>query len=501
MLSQRTQFVKNVSADREAVHLLQRATSAAGKHAFVTHLEKLATKLKITLRGSDLLRIFLSWCHDTKPLPTNLQAAIQARAHAEMQKRATKRAFIRRTNLDWKRSDRDAFLATIPIKTVKALKTPFPPVGHHIAISPSIVKKWHHHLAFGKQPDKRKRRLPIHLLNSSKLIADIAPSDSAIFKNNKGEIIGMVIRNFCPDEGAVTWADSIAEQALSLRKNIRMEDTGKLGEIIGMVIRNFCPDEGAVTWADSIAEQALSLRKNIRMEDTGKLVQIGYSAGSLSSPKFDWVKNLLSDMHSHDTLTKINDDDSSVFAFAWQQMRSLLPTPIIDDIDLYLNNTKIKRMDANGHLASSQSQRSFSVRIGDNEFDFHHAELAPPTGAFGQNYSRPIHYETQPHKYAASWTLSHNIGLPGGMHFYFAKYGIRVQAAPNTVIVWIPTDAHGTCLPNYHPNDNEPPLLQRGLAFVTSNRLPSVWQAYVDGHISHARALHEITQRSDERYG
>ncbi|RDB28016.1 hypothetical protein Hypma_002267 [Hypsizygus marmoreus] len=458
MLSQRTQFLNDVSADREAVQLLQHATSVAGKDMFATHLGSLAAKFKITARGSDLFRMFISWCHATKPLPVNLQTAMQARAHTEMQKRATKRAFIRRTNLDWRHSDRDAFLSTIPVITVKALKTPFPPVGHHIATSPSIVKKWHHHLAFGKQADKRKRRLPIHLLNSSKLIADIAPTDSALLKNKKGDIIGMVIRNFCPDEGAVAWADSIAEQAVSLRKNIRMEDTGTL-------------------------------------------VQIGYSAGSRSSPKFDWVKNLLSNAHSDNTLAEINNDDSSVFAFAWQQLRSLLPTPIIDDFDVYLNNTKIKRMDANGHLPSSQSQRSYSVKILDNEFDFHHAELAPPTGVFGQNYSRPIHFETQPHKYAASWTLSRDVGVAGGMHFYFAKYGVRVQAAPNTVIVWIPTEPHGTCLPNYHPRDSKSPFSQRGLAFVTSNRLPSIWQSYIEGRLTHAQTLHKITHRSDERYG
>ncbi|RDB25914.1 hypothetical protein Hypma_006366 [Hypsizygus marmoreus] len=438
MRSQHSKFVIHVSTDPEAVHLLQHATSLADKRAFITKLENLATKLKIAPRGPDPFRTFLTWCHNIESLPAALRIAIQARQVAEMRKRAAKRAFICRTNLDWKHADRDAFLATIPVHIAKTLKTPFPPIGRHIATSPSIVKKWYHHFAFGKQPDKRKRRLPIHLLNSSKLTIDVAPTDSAIFKNKTGEIVGIVLRNFCPDEAA--------------------------------------------------------------MEDTGKLVQIGYSAGSRSSPKFDWVKNLLSDKHSEDTLTEINDDDSSVFAFAWQQMRSLLPIQIIDDFDLYLNSTKIKRMDANGQLPSAHSQRSYSVKIHDNEFDLHHAQLAPPTGVFGQNHSRPIHYETQPHKYAISWTLSRNVGAAGGMHFYFAKYGIRVQAAPNTVI-WIPTEPHCTCLPNYHPTDNEPYILQRGLAFVTSNRLPSIWQEYLDGQITHTQALLKITGKSDERYG
>ncbi|RDB18594.1 hypothetical protein Hypma_014787 [Hypsizygus marmoreus] len=184
MLSQHTQFMNHVSADHEAVHLLQYTTSVVSKDMFATHLENLATKFKITSRGSDLFRMFLSWCHTAKPLPINLKAVMQA--------------------------------PTIPIISIKALKTPFSPIGHHIAISPSIVKKWHHYLAFGKQADKRKRHWPIHLLNSSKLIADIAPTDSAILKNKKGNIISMVIRNFCPDKSAVAWADSIAKRAISI---------------------------------------------------------------------------------------------------------------------------------------------------------------------------------------------------------------------------------------------------------------------------------------------
>ncbi|RDB20488.1 hypothetical protein Hypma_012446 [Hypsizygus marmoreus] len=456
--SEQSKFVRRVATDLEAMHLLRHATSTIDKEAFITKLEHLTADSKTLPRGTDPFRTFLTWCHNTDSLPTTVKTALAARKLTEMQKRATKRTFIDHTNLDWKHVDRDAFLDAIPVTIVKTLKTPFPPVGHHIAISPSIVKKWHHHFAFGKQADTRKPRRPIHLLNPSKLTVDLAPTDSAIFKNKKGDIIGVVLRNFCPDEDAVAWADTIAERALPLRKNIRMEDTGKL-------------------------------------------VQIGYSAGSRSSPKFDWVKNLLSETHPDDVVAEIDKNDSSVFAFAWQQLRALLPSPIIDNFDLYLNDTKIRRMDAHGQLPSTQSQGSYSVKIRNNDFTFHNAELAPPTGVFGQNYSRPIHFETQPHKYAASWTLSRNVGLAGGMHFYFAKYGIRVQGAPNTVIVWIPREAHGTCLPNYHPTNDEPPFSQRGLAFVTSNRLPSIWQAYLEGHLTHAQALQEMARRSDERYG
>lgn len=59
-----------------------------------------------------------------------------------------------------------------------------------------------------------------------------------------------------------------------------------------------------------------------------------------------------------------------------------------------------------------------------------------------------------------------------GGNFFLSSYGIRIQAAPNTLIAWKPTDWHGTSL--YHINPFEKAQAkhhQRGLAFVTGNRL------------------------------
>jgi hypothetical protein len=98
------------------------------------------------------------------------------------------------------------------------------------------------------------------------------------------------------------------------------------------------------------------------------------------------------------------------------------------------------------------------------------------------------HHEIQPHKYAFSLTTSRSHDADGGGHFFMAKYGIRVRAAANTLVGWIPGEDHGTSLQNFSPpvkgRNFDPNFSQQGLAFVTSARLPGVWERYREAQLS-----------------
>jgi hypothetical protein len=118
-----------------------------------------------------------------------------------------------------------------------------------------------------------------------------------------------------------------------------------------------------------------------------------------------------------------------------------------------------------------------------------------------------IHHEVQPHKFAISLTTSRSHDFAGGGHFFMAKYGIRIRAAANTLVVWKPRDDHGTSLQNFSPpavkggNNPDPNFFQRGLAFVTSARLPGVWRRYQKAQLSQegaAEALYGEGSPSDE---
>jgi hypothetical protein len=86
-----------------------------------------------------------------------------------------------------------------------------------------------------------------------------------------------------------------------------------------------------------------------------------------------------------------------------------------------------------------------------------------------------------------------------------AKYGIRVRAAANTLVGWIPGEDHGTSLQNFSPPvkgcNFDPNFSQRGLAFVTSARLPGVWERYREAQLSQEEATEALYGRgspSDE---
>lgn len=94
------------------------------------------------------------------------------------------------------------------------------------------------------------------------------------------------------------------------------------------------------------------------------------------------------------------------------------------------------------------------------------------------HFFRFIHNESQPHEWAVSLTTSRvfNENLPhseAGGNFFIASYGIRIQAAANTLIAWKPSDWHGTSLFHINPFKRKgmTEFHQRGLCFVTGKRL------------------------------
>lgn len=95
------------------------------------------------------------------------------------------------------------------------------------------------------------------------------------------------------------------------------------------------------------------------------------------------------------------------------------------------------------------------------------------------------HLELQPHKFAAAWTTTRIAPFSAGGHFYYARHGVRVRSAADTLVIWKPGHYHGTSLLEVEPKDPNPALMQGGLSIVTSNRLPGVWRKYAHGSVEH----------------
>ncbi len=94
-------------------------------------------------------------------------------------------------------------------------------------------------------------------------------------------------------------------------------------------------------------------------------------------------------------------------------------------------------------------------------------------------------------------------GVPhvqNGGNFFLASHGVRIQAAANSLIIWRPALWHGTSLSYQDPKKPSTEFAQRGLAFVTSSRLPSAWERYRVGILTkkQAEALLLEHEPSDE---
>ncbi len=89
-----------------------------------------------------------------------------------------------------------------------------------------------------------------------------------------------------------------------------------------------------------------------------------------------------------------------------------------------------------------------------------------------------MHFEGQPHPYAIQWILSRLQAADQGGHFYVASYAAKIILTSDTLILWRPSDIHGTSLANYSPRDPSPTFQQLGIAFVTPPRLQTVYRRY-----------------------
>jgi hypothetical protein len=107
---------------------------------------------------------------------------------------------------------------------------------------------------------------------------------------------------------------------------------------------------------------------------------------------------------------------------------------------------------------------------------------------------RHVHNEPSAHRYAVSWTTareSRHAGNAGGA-FFVSKYGIKVCAARDTVVVWEPREWHGTGLAHCDPGADDPGFYQAGLAIVTPASLTNLWKRVRDKELSVEEAEKEL---------
>ncbi|KAF9065567.1 hypothetical protein BDP27DRAFT_1157645, partial [Rhodocollybia butyracea] len=308
---------------------------------------------------------------------------------------------------------------------------PYPPPNHWIVENQAIWDLWHHQLTFARQPDARISRKPMFMLDPSQLSYDLGRDGSAIFVD----------------------ADD--------------------GDMFAVVISELCHCPKILHWVNDIVLVNVVLEKNVRKEDAGSLVISGWSAGSRSRILLDFARNF-EPKHKLSSAQKeeVQYKATSAFALFWNLVKSLGPQEVVEDLEDFVKKHDLYKMDT--AVLRGGRTRTYAVDVdGEVPLVFRNADLAPPSGVFARNYARYVHREKQPHRWAASWTTFRDDSVAeAGGHFYLPEYGIRIRAATNKAVFWRPGDWHATSLPKLAPDEKNGPLLQCGLAIVTSARLP-----------------------------
>ncbi|KAF7784937.1 hypothetical protein Agabi119p4_1102 [Agaricus bisporus var. burnettii] len=367
-----------------------------------------------------------------------LQAALATRKSRKKRMQNTHHDTVRELGLDWSPADIERWNSALPTIRLPKLKTPFPEPGKYVCEDEAIKSLWNHRLMEARQADKRLKRCEPVVIDLSRLTRDVQVTED------------LVIR-----------------------------DSGT-GEIVLMVVRHFSRNIDTIDWMEDIVAEATEICRNIRKEDPGHLSIAGFSAGSRSQPQFHWARNIIRKLPP-EAAFDFRLRQSYAFALFWNMLLKRLPAEIMDEWNGWIDQEMLPGMHPSwtgGGRGDTAGECIFPVYNGHVKLSA--AKYAPPAGVMAQNYSRAVHFEKQPHKWAASHTLSRDYFADhDGGHFYLAAYGVRVMSAPDSLIVWQPGHHHGTSLQRLDPNETDPRMIQRGMSFVTSSRLPTIWRRYV----------------------
>ncbi|KAF7771017.1 hypothetical protein Agabi119p4_6991 [Agaricus bisporus var. burnettii] len=442
--SDREILYKALEEDEAFCQVLASCTTLQDQYVAAERLFTLNNELGLPAITSQhsfhLFNEFTSWAHRRKnllKLSPEFRDSLFDRRDLQNTISAKKSRLAKEGMMSVNLVEKDIFLQNLPVFEVERFNRPYPPREKFICKTDVIWSRNKSFIYDRKLPNPCLPRKYMHIVDLHRLQKDVGESESGQF--------------FCD------------------------------GELVLVVICGATKRNQLLHFMDSTIQQVINTRRNIRKEDPGHLSQMGLSAGSRKAPQLNWVKNVVSKSSQVGTHTLVDYAASSCFVVFWQMVKVLLPNEIVFDFENFMKKIgEERRMDGNKTMNSDKHGRGeFTVTIEDMFFRFCNAELAPIAGVMGENYCRHVHNKSQPHQWAVSLTTSRTCdpsvaSVDAGGHFYLAEYGIRIQAAANTIIAWKPKDWHGTSLFLFDSGNVKKEFHQRGLSFVTSIRIPKL---------------------------
>ncbi|KAH6883659.1 hypothetical protein BKA70DRAFT_1471172 [Coprinopsis sp. MPI-PUGE-AT-0042] len=226
-------------------------------------------------------------------------------------------------------------------------------------------------------------------------------------------------------------------------------------QLIASVVRNFSQSPTLLEWVGETIQEAVDTRKSVRTLEV--LCSLDTSAADIRN--------------------------AAASAFFWKHVQMLHPLEVANDIESFYRKYDIPRLDSNWPESNALRGVVVLPSLDGGELEFRDIEFGPGCLVMSQRYSRPVHFEFQPHQWAVSWTTLRSGTNVSGNNFFLANYGIRINQATDTSIAWRPSQCHTSSLGSWDPviawaRGDDPTFNQQGMAFVTSNRIAPVYAMF-----------------------
>jgi hypothetical protein len=223
-------LVPHVASDARALRLLTNAIDKASQTKFITCIWSV---IEVNWSGAPHELCHVKWFRDFAEhcasqisiIPKSLATACSVRKAKYNSARNVKKRFGQSLGFTKRaRQSKTTDFATIPetIVTTYSKSKAYPPLKHWIYETDAIKGKWKRHLTSGRRPDTRKPYLPMIKVNPSLIDHDVPPTESRRFRDVNGNFVCGVWRDFCPNEEVLPAVDTIIQEAVSNRKNVRV---------------------------------------------------------------------------------------------------------------------------------------------------------------------------------------------------------------------------------------------------------------------------------------
>lgn len=219
-----------VAADPHALRLFTQAFDAPGRKAFIAYVKPTIKNSKLcTEKELDKTEWFSAFAGGCKTKGTKIPECIVEANN------------VRQGNYDFLQTAKKRFSQSLGFTargrkaaasmfanlkkitlTTYSEDEAYPPLGHWVYETDEIGQRWQAHLTSGPRPDKRKPYLPMVKVDEACLEHDIGINEGGAFFNEKGKLVGIACRKFCPNESVLAPLDDTIQEAVSTRRNARV---------------------------------------------------------------------------------------------------------------------------------------------------------------------------------------------------------------------------------------------------------------------------------------